>query len=810
MEPQPPSVAGESSRAWIPLAVLLVALLIALIASIYVLHSTELEARLKWQKAVQTSIREVQADIASRINGYVTLLRGEGGFLSAEGIVSRNRFHTYAERLELERNYPGLGGLGFIQRVAAQDLRRTEAAIQQQGMSDFHIWPAGDRPVEFPIVYVERPGSTPGRNFGFDMFSDPARRAAIEAACDQGRLAATGKLTLLPTPQKASEGGFLMFLPVYSGGGVPDTVEQRRATTVGCVFAGFRCSELLGGVSGAFPDAAVDFAVYDGNAVSSQDLMYASAPAAAQAQPTAADATIVSLEVANRPWTLVFVPRETGVRPEGWWRALFVMASGAAAGVALYLLTRAQVRARDAAELARIVAERYAAERRRSEAALRDSLAERKRAERERANLLASEQSARADAEAANRSKDEFLATLSHELRTPLNAILGWAQLLRMGGLDVDETERGLETIERNAKLQAQLVEDLLDVSRIISGKVRLDLRPAELPAIVEAALDSVRPGAVAKRIRIVPVFDAHVGPVLGDPERLQQVAWNLLSNAIKFTPPGGRVELLLQRVDQQAEIQVTDNGQGIAPEFLPYVFDRLRQADASSTRRHGGLGLGLAIVRHLVELHGGTVRARSPGVGKGATFVVSLPIAAERKPPDAGANVEPSANESQPESAAAADGAEASESTAPDAADLPGKLDGLRVLVVDDEADARDVLARVLQMAGARVVSATSAFEAMEQFAQFAPQLLISDISMPGEDGYSLLRRIRALESGGNIPAVALSAFARDEDKDKARSAGFNAHVAKPFDPSELIAALSRLRTSPAPVAADAAPAAK
>ena len=363
-----------------------------------------------------------------------------------------------------------------------------------------------------------------------------------------------------------------------------------------------------------------------------------------------------------------------------------------------------------------------------------------KRDEQERAHLLASAQSARAEAEAANRSKDEFLAALSHELRTPLNAILGWAQLLRMGGLEADEVDLALETIERNAKVQAQLVEDLLDLSRIISGKLRLDLRPIELPPVIEAALDSVRPAAAARGIFVLPVLDAHASPVLGDVDRLQQVVWNLLSNAIKFTPPGGRVELFLQRTENQAEISVSDTGQGISADFLPYVFDRLRQADGSSTRRHGGLGLGLSIVRHLVELHGGWVRASSRGSGLGATFTVCLPLATRI------AEVTPIAT------------------PANGAAGRSGALAGVRALVVDDEPDARELMVRVLQRAGAEVAAASSASEAFSMFREFRPTAVVSDISMPGEDGYFLMRQIRRLNAadGGSVPAVAVTAFAQ------------------------------------------------
>ena len=431
---------------------------------------------------------------------------------------------------------------------------------------------------------------------------------------------------------------------------------------------------------------------------------------------------------------------------------------------------------------------------------------------RERAEELAgrAEASAR-EAEAANRSKDEFLATLSHELRTPLNAILGWAQLLRMGGMSDEDRAQGVETIERNARAQSQLVEDLLDLSRIIAGKLRLELGPVDLPAVIEAALDAVRPAADAKGIRVIPVIDAHAGPVRGDASRLQQVAWNLLSNAIKFTPGGGQVQVWLASADDgQAELSVTDTGQGIRADLLPYVFDRLRQGDATLTRKHGGLGLGLSIVRHLVELHGGTVDARSPGEGGGSTFTVRLAVAA----PPAPRGAPPAPNSSTETTTATATGIV---TTGPDGAaeispaDDPAttgavttasaprrlpSLHGVRVLVVDDEPDARELIERVLRKCGAEVSLAGSAGAAADAMPLVRPDVLVSDIGMPEEDGYSLVRRVRALppQLGGDTPAIALTAFARNEERLRALEAGFQLHVTKPVEPAALAAAVAEL----------------
>jgi signal transduction histidine kinase/CheY-like chemotaxis protein len=406
-------------------------------------------------------------------------------------------------------------------------------------------------------------------------------------------------------------------------------------------------------------------------------------------------------------------------------------------------------------------------------------ITERKRAENERARLLNAEREARADAETANRIKDEFLATLSHELRTPLNAILGWTQLLKLGDLPADEISHGLDTVERNAKVQAQLVEDLLDLSRIISGKLRLDMRPVDLPGVLDAALDSVRPAAKAKGIQMIPLLDASASPVLGDAGRLQQVVWNLLSNAIKFTPPNGRVELLLQRVGGHAEILVSDTGIGIRPDFLPYVFERLRQADSSSTRRHGGLGLGLSIARHLIESHGGTIRAQSAGENRGATFIVSLPLSLNAQVKDEGTDLSDSDLNS--------DSGRGLQKQ---------RLRGVRVLVVDDEADARDLVSRILRQDGAEVRAAKSAAEALGAIDELHPDVLVSDIAMPGEDGYELIRKLRLRDSshGGHVPAIALTALARTEDRDRALKAGYHAHLPKPVQPVELASTVAEL----------------
>jgi signal transduction histidine kinase/DNA-binding response OmpR family regulator len=407
---------------------------------------------------------------------------------------------------------------------------------------------------------------------------------------------------------------------------------------------------------------------------------------------------------------------------------------------------------------------------------LQMEIAERKQAEEERAQLLVRERSARAEAEQANRTKDEFLATLSHELRTPLSAILGWSHLVRTGKLDELQMTRAFETIERNARSQSQLIDDLLDVSRIITGKLQIELRPVNFSSVIEAAIDAVRPAFEAKEIQFETVMDSPAYLVPGDANRLQQIFWNLFSNAVKFTPPGGRVRVEVERAGSQARASVSDSGIGIKPDFLPYIFDRFRQADGSTTRVHGGLGLGLAIVKHLVQLHQGTVDVESKGTDQGATFTISLPLASATAVAelDSATVLEREGNR------------------------LPvgfsELLGGLRILVVDDELDSRELITAILTRCGSEVRCSESAAEAIQAVRDWKPHLLVSDIGMPKEDGYSLIQKLRKMKSqwAREIPAVALTAYATVEDRARALDAGFQVHVAKPIDPEALVRSIA------------------
>jgi signal transduction histidine kinase len=405
-------------------------------------------------------------------------------------------------------------------------------------------------------------------------------------------------------------------------------------------------------------------------------------------------------------------------------------------------------------------------------AALEQEIADRKRAEKERAESLLRAQDAQAKAEEANRLKDEFLAIVSHELRAPLTAMLGWVTLVRGKRLDKESKDRALETVERNARTQKKLVEDLLDVSSIVTGNFSLAIEPTDLPSVIESAIESVRPEAEAKGVRLQKALDPAVHLFEIDPNRFQQVIWNLVQNAVKFTPVGGAVEVRLRYLNGQAEIDVVDTGLGIAPEFLPFVFDRFRQANGSITRKHGGLGLGLAIVRSLVEMHGGTVGVESAGVGQGSTFRITLPPPSEKHPRETLPMAKTGQNSITP--------------------DLTPKLSGLRVLVVDDQDDMRDLLSTILRLEKAEVRTADSIDETMSIMAAWSPEIIISDIAMPGGGGYELIRRVR--DSGCNVPAIAITARAGVEDTASSLAAGFQMHLHKPIEPHDLVVSIASL----------------
>jgi signal transduction histidine kinase len=591
-------------RARAPYVVLVVSLALTLLGTYYVLRTGAVRDELYFRATAE----ETRQLIAIRIESYVEVLRATVALFSASDTVTNEEFRAFVSHLRLEKRYPGMQGIGFVVRVSEAD-------------GSIPVWPAGERDEYTSILYLEPLDERNKRAIGYDMFSDPVRRAAMEQARDTGEPTASGRVQLIQdSGTDESRAGFLIYVPVYRIDSSPATIEQRRASLLGYVYGAFRTDELLRAILGpAGPPLALT--AYDGPASDPLARMYMSVPRDAEPSPHAALESTYTIDMAGRPWTLGFTGQRhfDGSSPK--WIAPLTFAGGLMVSLALFALVASQFRGRENAE-------EHAAELRASEELLRENEARLRR-------LIVLEREARAEAQAADRAKDEFLATLSHELRTPLNAMLGWIAILRAGKIRPERRADAMEVIERNARTQARLIEDLLDVSRIVTGKVQLDLQVMQLDPVVHTVLDSLRPGAEAKGIHLHAAVDTQLGAIHGDAARLQQVLWNLLSNAIKFTPGGGHVTLEARHADGGVELRVRDTGIGIEADFLPHVFERFRQADSSSTRTHGGVGLGLAIVRHLVELHGGRISAHSEGRDRGSLFVLWLPLAHDVKAPE-------------------------------------------------------------------------------------------------------------------------------------------------------------------------------
>jgi signal transduction histidine kinase len=577
--------------------VLLIGITLTLLGTFYVLRTGRARDELRFRSVAE----ETRHLVEIRLNTYIEVLRATVALFGASDHVTGDEFRAFVSHLRLPERYPGIQGIGFAVRVPSGDIT-------------VPIWPEGERSEYTSVLYLEPLDARNQRAIGYDMFSEPVRRAAMERARDTGEPAASGKVTLVTErDHDGTQAGFLIYVPVYHNSMPVSSIEERRAALVGYVYSPFRADDLLTRIVGP-KGTPLAFEVYDGPHVNAANRMHAATPADPPRSPHENLATAYTLDVAGRPWTLAFSGQRHFDGSSPMWAAPLMLAGGLLVSLALFAIVAAQYRGRESAE-------QHAAELRASEEALRESESRLRR-------LIVLEREARAEAQAADRAKDEFLATLSHELRTPLNAMLGWLQMLRAGKVREERRPEALEIVERNARTQARLIEDLLDISRIVSGKISLELQPLRLGPIAHTVVEGLRPGAEAKGLRVHASIDQQVGHVLGDGARLQQVMWNLLSNAIKFTPTGGDVFVELKELGNGVELSVRDTGIGIEASFLPHVFERFRQADSSTTRTHSGVGLGLAIVRHLVELHGGRISAHSDGHDRGALFAVWLPLA--------------------------------------------------------------------------------------------------------------------------------------------------------------------------------------
>lgn len=909
---------SRHNRALMPYLILLVGLCFTIVVYYYFSKLTFEQDQGRFQKNVQ----ELQDRIKLKVETSVALLRAGTGLFAASEEVDVNEFDRFVQRFDLQTNYPGIQGIGFARAFTPQRKDEVVRKMRDSGATDFHVWPDNPRNEYTAIVYLQPRANRNEVAIGYDMFTEPVRREAMEKARDSGAPAASGRVVLVQEPTgQTQQWGFLIYAPVYRNGASLKSIDQRRRALLGYVYSPYRIDDFLGPITSA-KNYDVTFQVYDGPVVDDERFLYGTQ---SNEQPNDLNFTRTDkLDVAGRPWTLSYAVRPSFERGSSRPLLKYTIIVGVLLSLLFFAVTRAEVRARSHAEAA-------AQEVRESEQAINEAneralLEYEKLLERisslsqalgtarelntiyrglqeftkvsvpcdgffvslydpardvrtacygwgdgeevdisklppmpvtergpnsrvvrtgqavitndymhvtsmqlsvivgpdnglrpesslvvpmavmgriigtieiqsyrpqayrqehvtamsmaanltavaiENVRLLKLERTAREAAEESNRLKDEFLATVSHELRTPLTAILGWARLLEDGALDPAMTQQAVDTIWRNAKAQAQIVDDILDVSRIITGNLYIDLHPIEVVPVVHNAINVVRPTADAKGIRIEVLMDNTPAMISGDANRLQQVIWNLLSNAVKFTNNGGRVTLKVTQANAAVEISVTDTGQGIAREFMPYVFDRFSQADSTTTRHHGGLGLGLAIARHLVEIHGGTIRAASRGEGQGATFTITLPLLESGVKSDEPATDKSLSYASQ-------------------------MLSGLNVLLVDDDTDTLALMATALTRRQANVTAVSSAGEAIQAIRQKRPDVLVSDIAMPDEDGYGLIEKVRSLENGETqgIPAVAITAYAKDEDRERALSSGFQIYLAKPIELRELVSVVAR-----------------
>ena len=906
----------------LPLVVLTIASLSTAAVSIYLYRSITQQDQARFEAAADN----LHETISARLETYIAMLRAGAALDAASDTLTADEFRAFVEHLGLQRRYPGIQGIGYTRRIAAAELADAVAAEQRAGRPDFRVWPDHPRAEYHPILYLEPLDRRNAAAIGYDMLTEPTRRAAMERARDTGEVSASGLVTLVQEIDENKQPGFLIYVPIFEGGDVPPSIEERRARLRGFIYSPFRARDLFAGILGRNRYPRAGFELFDGSR-SEENLVHRTgdpgeprftternvdvagrrwtatmfstpalddssrlailpvmiwggaaislvltglalmqARARAQAERSEGAAAVASRSLQQQAETLRLInrtgvqlageldldrlvqsvtdaattltgaqfgaffynkineasesytlyrlsgapreafdrfpmPRETGLfgptfRGENIIRSDDVMQDprygknppyhGMPAGhlpVRSYLAV--PVRSRSGEVLGGLFfghADKGVfteqSEQLVSGIAAQAAIAiDNARLYGRVQQLLESERAARTEAERVSRTKDEFLAVLSHELRTPLNAVMGWAHLMDLGALPAEKQKVAVDSILRNAKAQSRLIEDLLDMSRIISGRLSLEFTNVDLREVVDAAVNAVRPAATAKSVALSVNQLSAEACVRGDPGRLQQIVSNLLTNAVKFTPSGGQVRVALTAGDEAITVSVADTGTGIAPEFVPHVFDRFRQADASFTRGHGGLGIGLSIVRSLVELHGGTVRVASEGVGHGATFTVTLPRLG------AATEISDTSRGADPATVAGAGGA----------------LTGMTVLVVDDDQDGREMAAEMLRQQGAEVVLARSGHEGLTLLtdADRRFDLIVSDIGMPEMDGYDFIGRVRALSSHlKTVPAIALTAYAGNEDRARAQSAGYQLHVTKPVSPTALVGACLAMRS--------------
>ncbi|WP_257460039.1 CHASE domain-containing protein [Archangium lipolyticum] len=720
---RPPSLL-RLPRNLVPWGVLALSLLLTCCVSLLLKTNVRAIDEARFENRVQAASDRIER----RLDTYIALLEGTEGLFATQHDVTPTEFSEFVQLLRVQLQYPGIQGIGFSRRFSPGERPALEHwARTAGGMPDFHVWPESTGSELHSVVFLEPRDARNQAAMGYNMYSEPTRREAMARARDTGRPALTAKVTLKQEIHEEKQAGFLLYLPVYRGGRVPDTVEGRREALVGFVYSPFRAGDLLRGIFGTERQPRVAFELYDGPVVDPENLLHSSHGAGAM--PGAPMfTTTATITVAGRPWTLSFASLPVFDELASARLVLPFSVAGVLVSLAFFLMTLAQVRARTEAE--------------RSADGLRVALRERARVE--------------AQLREADQRKDDFLAMLAHELRNPLAPVLTAVQLMERKQREGQHLDREREVVERQVHHMRRLVDDLLDVSRVTRGKIQLQKRPLELVAAVGRALDAARPFSESRGHTLRA--ELPVGPVWteADPVRMEQVLTNLLHNAAKYSERGGRITLTLEQEGGEAVMRVADTGMGIPAEALPHLFEPFMQVARTLDRAQGGLGLGLTLVKRLVEMHGGRVEVASEGVGRGSVFTVRLPVLPEARVPVV------------------------SEATRPER-ETPSV--GRRVLVVDDNVDAAELLGEVLELDGHQVTVVHDGLTALEHVDRVDPDVVFLDIGLPGMDGYEVARRMRQRPGGADLRLVALTGYGQASDRQRSREAGFDTHLVKPVD---------------------------
>lgn len=738
LENPPDKIKREDRK--VPYLILLAGLLSLILVAVYANNSVDDRDSLRFKILT----KEIVDTVFDRLDTYISSMRGAVGIYNRNRTLSYLDLKSYTEALRLDTYSPGAQGIGFAPKITFDKLEEHVKAIREEYYPQYDVYPSGERDVYFPSAYLLPADDRNLSSLGFDMLSEEFRRSAMLQAATTGKPSLSSKVLMpeLGLPGD-SQAGFFVYLPIYLEGAVENPSSIGFDGLEGFIYTPFRAEDFFNGIFKENIEKFVEIDVFD-HSSSDANLLF-STTKLSENSCRRCDQISETVVMFGNTWEFRF-------------KALpaFYANSNKATIFALCLFQLLLV----------LIIWRFA----RSQLSAKSKL---ESANREKEELLIRERVARGHAEEASRLKEEFLATVSHELRSPLNAILGWAQIINRPKTEPKNIEKGLQTIEKNVHIQAKLIDDLLEMSRITSGKLLLDIKNVDVEKVVNSALESVDPSLKAKQIQITKNIAPNLPAARADASRLQQVIWNILINAVKFSPEKGKIEIHLNQSENRIVLSIKDHGVGISPDFLPFIFDRFRQENSRTTRKHGGLGLGLAISKNLVELHGGEITVKSDGLGKGSEFSFYLPVPAEDALP-----LSPAGSQSHNWDS------------------VSHQLKDHAFLVIDDEPDAREMLSLIIRENGARVDCAASVEEALLKLDENDYSIIISDIGMPEQDGYELARKVRSHRSEEirSKPIIALSAYARENDRLQSRQAGFTAHVAKPLNVQELLQLINHL----------------